>query len=228
MSTTAAPEREMDVQLVSKPDDSLVYMAIREELRLTMKARQPVRNPITGQVEGNTRGIFCGFRGGTLRIPREGMVTLVDTLDGGEYEIEAEKVHEWLGKHRLNGNRTEGFWLLETPAPPVTAEEINRLVKAATEWDIDTLQAVLEQETAGWKREDVLKVAQGSIDRIRAMEERVQAEAQASASDEVLAAQESAKQAEARAEELERELENARRAAEGEPDAPPAPKGKSK
>jgi hypothetical protein len=229
-TVTEAPPR--DFNLVSKPDDSLVYMSRRVELRLTMKARYPVRNTITGQPEGMTSGIFCGFRGGVLRVPREGMVNLVDTLDGGEFEIEAEKVHDWLGKHRLNGNRTEGFWVLETPAPPVTAEEINRLVQAATDWNVELLEEVIAQETAGWGREDVLRVAQGSIDRIRAMEERVQAEAQAAVSDDVLAAQNAAKEAEERAERLERELENARREQEGDvpvpPEAKPQPKGKAK
>ncbi len=230
MSTTTdepTEVREMDVQLVSRPDDSITYLARRSDLRLTMKARYPVRNTITGQPEGVTRGIFCGFRDGVLRLPREGMVNLVDTLDGGEHEMDATVVHQWLQKHRRYDDRSEGFWMLEQVAPAVTADEINRLVRAATEWDVDTLEEVLRQEEAGWKREDILKVAQGSIERIRAMEERVQADAQAQASDEVLAAQEAAKQAEARAEALERELENARRAAEGEPDAP-APTGKGK
>jgi hypothetical protein len=224
----------MDVQLVSKPDDSIVYMSRREELRLTMKARYPVRNTITGQPEVVTRGIFCGFRGGTLRIPREGTVNLVDTLDGGEYEMEAEEVHKWLQKHRRYGDRSEGFWMLEQPAPPVTAEEINRLVQAATDWNVELLEEVIAQESAGWKREDVLKVAQGSIDRIRAMEQRVQEDAQAAVSDQVAAAEHAATEAEARAERLEAELAQARAAANdetdgaGSPEPKPQPKGKAK
>jgi hypothetical protein len=206
MSAIEAPAAERDFQLVSRPDESIVYMARRSDLRLTMKARYPVRNTITGQPEGVTRGIFCGFRDGVLRIPREGMVNLVDTLDGGEFEIEAEKVHDWLQKHRRFGDRAEGFWLLETPAPPVSAEEINRLVQAATDWNVEVLEEVIRQETAGWQREDVLKVARGSLERIRAMEERVNAEAREQVDADVQEAVDAAKAAEERAAELEKQL----------------------
>jgi hypothetical protein len=125
------------LELVSQPETSIVYMARRSDLRLTLKSRYPLRNPVTGQPEGTTRGIFAGFRDGTLRIPREGKVVLVDTLDGGESEeLDAEFVHEMLQKHRRYGDRSEGFWMLEQPAPPVSPQEIDRLMEAAARWDV--------------------------------------------------------------------------------------------
>jgi hypothetical protein len=135
------------MELVSQPDTSIVYVARRSELRLTLKSRYPLRNPITGQPEGTTRGIFAGFRDGTLRIPREGKVVLVDTLDGGE------------------------------------SEEIDAS---------GTLEAVLEQERAGWGREDLIAAAQRQVERIRAMEAERDAQ--------VAAAREEADQARVKAE----------------------------
>jgi hypothetical protein len=159
------------MELVSQPDTSIVYVARRSELRLTLKSRYPLRNPITGQPEGTTRGIYAGFRDGTLRVPREGKVVLVDTLDGGESEeIDASVIHEMLQKHRRYGDRSEGFWMLEQPAPPVSPQEIDRLMEAAARWDVETLEAVLEQERAGWGREDLIAAAQRQVERIRAME----------------------------------------------------------
>jgi hypothetical protein len=164
-AATASPE------LVSQPEKSVVYMARRSDLRLTLKSRYPLRNPVTGQPEGTTRGIFAGFRDGTLRVPREGKVVLVDTLDGGESEeLDAEFVHEMLQKHRRYGDRSEGFWMLEQPAPPVSPQEIDRLMEAAARWDVGTLEAVLEQERAGWGRADLIATAERQVGRIRAME----------------------------------------------------------
>jgi hypothetical protein len=167
LSAATAP----DLQLVSQPEASITYVARRSDLRLTMKPRYPVNNPVTGQREGVSRGVFCGFRDGTLRIPREGKVVLMDTLNGGESEeIEAADVHEWLQKHRRYGDRSEGFWMLEQPAPPVSPQEIDRLMEAAARWDVATLEAVLEQERAGWGRADLISTAERQVERIRAME----------------------------------------------------------
>jgi hypothetical protein len=181
------------LELVSQPETSIVYMARRSDLRLTMKPRYPVNNPVTGQREGESRGIFCGFRDGTLRIPREGKIVLMDTLNGGESEeIEAAVVHEWLQKHRRYGDRSEGFWMLEQPAPPVSPQEIDRLMEAAARWDVGTLEAVLEQERAGWGRADLIATAERQVERIRAMEAERDAQ--------VAAAREEADQARVKAE----------------------------
>lgn len=240
-ATTAEPTTERDVELVSQPDTAITYFARREELRLTMRARYPIRNPVTGQPEGMSRGIFIGFREGKVRIPREGTVNLVDTLDGGEFEMDAAEVHQWLQKHRRFGDRMEGFWLHEEPAPPVTREELERIVNAATEWDVPLLERILGAERAGWDRPDIIRVAEGSIEKIRAMEARVAEEAgtvAAAAVDEERKARETAEQerlaAEERADALERELAAARAAAAeaaaggAEPAEEPKPRGKGK
>jgi hypothetical protein len=190
------------LELVSQPETSIVYMARRSDLRLTMKPRYPVNNPVTGQREGESRGIFCGFRDGTLRIPREGKIVLMDTLNGGESEeIEAAVVHEWLQKHRRYGDRSEGFWMLEQPAPPVSPQEIERLMEAAARWDVATLEAVLEQERAGWGRADLIATAERQVERIRAMEAERDAQ--------VAEAREEADQARAKAEQDAKEAREA-------------------
>jgi hypothetical protein len=117
----------------------------------------------------------------------------VDTLDGGESEeLDAAFVHEMLQKHRRYGDRSEGFWMLEQPAPPVSPQEIDRLMEAAARWDVGTLGAVLEQERAGWGRADLIATAERQVERIRAMEAERDAQ--------VAAAREEANQARAKAE----------------------------
>lgn len=175
-ATATAPEHDVEMRpLVAPIEKSILYMSRRSALRLTMKARQPIRNPVTGQVEGKTHGIFCGFIEGVLRIPKEGTVTLVDTLDGGESELDAKVVHEWLAKHRLAGNTNEGFWRVDPTAPPITREEFARISEAGAGWDRETLEEIIRQEKAGWAREDILRVAQGTIDRIVELDRQVKA-----------------------------------------------------
>jgi hypothetical protein len=52
----------------------------------------------------------------------------------------------------------------------VSPQEIDRLMEAAARWDVGTLEAVLEQERAGWGRADLISTAERQVERIRAME----------------------------------------------------------
>lgn len=168
-----------EAPLVSPADTTVLYLARRSELRLTMKPRYAIRNPVSGQIDGYTPGAWIGFRDGQVRIPKTGTVQMQDTLDGGMSEaMEAEDVHAWLMGHRLNGNREEGFWRVDPAAPPISNEELETLMDAALRLDVDVLEEIIRQERAGWAREQIIGRAQGALDRIGEMQ---QAQAQADA-----------------------------------------------
>jgi hypothetical protein len=211
LTATTNPEHDVEIApLVAPVEDTVLYMSRRSDLRLTMKARYPMLNPITGQREGMTRGIFCGFREGALRVPKTGKVMMVDTLDGGEFEMDAEPVHEWLTKHRRYGDMNEGFWRVDPVAPPATREEFARISEAGAGWDRETLQEIIRQESEGWGREDVLRVARGTIARIDQLEEQVQARAAEVANEEVAAERAAREKAEKAAADAEAKLKAAK------------------
>ena len=108
-------------------------------------------------------------RDGQVRIPKEGTVTLQDSLDGGTAEVEAADVHKWLMSHRLFGNQTEGFWRVDPTAPPVSNDELGALMDAALGLDADTLEEIIRQEREGWGREQILERAQDALEKITAM-----------------------------------------------------------
>lgn len=174
IETEAPPE-----QHVSQPETSVLYMARRSELRLTIKSRYPVRDPITGQHAGTTPGIFVGFREGVFRCPREGQFLLQDTLDGGEIEVDAADLNERLQKHRLFNSLEEGFWLVNPIAPPISKDELEQLMRAAMAFDEATLEEIIAQESAGWQREDLLTTARDALGRVQQLRAEAKAEAEA-------------------------------------------------
>lgn len=203
-------------RLVSAPETTVLFMARRRELRLTWETRYPIRDPRSGLPAGNTKGRYVAFRDGAFRCPRSGTVVLRDTLDGGQSEVDAAELIEWLEKHPLNGNRHEGFWEVVEPAPAVSREELQALMDAATTFDEERLEAILEQERAGWGREDLIETAERALGRLREIREEAataergrleaeqadrasQAEALADAEREVQAARDEAKAAKAAA-----------------------------
>lgn len=167
--------------LVAPTDKTVLYMSRRSELRLTKRRRFPVRNPVTGEVEGTTPGEFVAFRDGQVRIEKTGKVTLQDSLDGGEAELDAEDVHKWLMNHRLYGNQLEGFWRVDPTAPPVSQDEMRALMHAALTLDAAMLEEIMRQEREGWGRSQILEEAQEALDKIALLEEETQAKAEAEA-----------------------------------------------
>lgn len=172
-STTVEEQRE----LVSRPDTQLLFMARRSELRLTLKSRYPIRGP-HGQIEGMTQGQYVGFRDGVFRCPSEGTVTLVDTLDGGEAEIEAEELVRRLKTHRLFGNPEEGFWMVDPVAPPPSKEEMKTLVRLAQRANVAGLEELLAQERDGWNRPDFIEAAEDALQVSREVAADLAAEAE--------------------------------------------------
>jgi hypothetical protein len=157
--------------LVAQPTKTVVFLARREELRLVKTPRYPQLNPASGQRLGESRGVTFAFLNGSLRLtPDEaGMVHIHDPGGAGEASLPFEEAMTFLTGHRRYGDVNEGFWKVDPTAPPVTREELDRIVRAATEFDRETLEAIVAQESAGWGREDILHVAKGSIERIDAM-----------------------------------------------------------
>lgn len=154
------------MSLVAEPPKEVLFWAKRDSLRLTMVARYPERDPVSGQMTGQSKGRFVAFRDFKCYVPQSGKVKLVDSLNGGEAEMDAAEVVDWLKSHRLFGDRQEGFWLHEEPAPVVSAEEQQRVSDAATEHDVETLEAMLKAEQAGWAREEFLGTIRHAVDKI--------------------------------------------------------------
>lgn len=169
MATVAEP-------LVTPGEANLVYMARRQSLRLIRVPRGTLINPATGQREvGAIQGQAVAFHEGVLRVPKEGDMLLEDGKPAP-----ASEIAEWLDSHRLNGNVEEGFWRVDPSAPPVSEDELGRLMDAALSFDSETLQEIVRQEREGWGRDVVIRRAEDALVKI-ADAERAVAEQQAQA-----------------------------------------------
>jgi hypothetical protein len=192
-TATAAPPEE---SLVAQPKRTVTFISRRQNLRLVKVPRRHERSSATGEITGETQGQSLQFdvyldpvrkqravdaglnereaqaaaRYGRFECPTEGVVTL-------EYGLEADAadVFRWLSKHRLNGDGVEGFWRVDPSAPPMSREELDRITKASIRHDVETLAAIVEQERAGWDRQDLIAAAEEAIAEV----ERVQAEIRA-------------------------------------------------
>jgi hypothetical protein len=163
MSETATAT--IDEPIVAPRDGAALFGSRRSDLRLVKVPRFP-QFGASGQKVGETVGEVIVFREGLLRCPRTGTVMLEDGR-----EADAAEVLEWLESHKLLGNREEGFFRVETAAPAVTKDEMQALMRAAVRLDVETLQAALEQERAGWDREDVIATIEESLAEITPLRE---------------------------------------------------------
>ena len=139
-----------------------MYVAKREDLRLVKKPRYPIRGASGEQVDV-TPGEVLQFRNGVLHVPKKGTLQLEDGR-----EVDAAELIPWLDKHRLYGDKWDGFWRLDPAAPPVSAEEQATMFEAAMALDVDTLERMLEQEQAGWNRDELVALLKGGIEKIHA------------------------------------------------------------
>lgn len=149
-------------RVVSQPSREVVYTARRSDLQLIKTPRYPLRGALGEQV-GETPGITVQFVNGMLRLPLEGEVNTAHGI-----KVDVADLHPWLKEHRLYGDLHEGFVTVEQTAPPVTSTEIGALTDASLTLDEDALVALIEQESQGWAREDLLRPAQKALDSIRA------------------------------------------------------------
>lgn len=150
-------------RLVATPDSHVLFMCRRSDLRLVKTPRYPRYGP-GGQQVGEKPGEVVAFRDGTLRVPRTGMAILEDGR-----QVDAEEIVEWLEGHRLFTDSEDGFWRVDPTAPPVSQAEIDALNDIVLDLDEDKLLAFIEQERAGWGRDDLLASAERVLERMRAL-----------------------------------------------------------
>ena len=171
MSAATMDAPTEDRVLVSQPESSALFMAPRADLRLVKKSIRAVRGP-EGEVLDQTLGETIAFKDGVLRVPTDPDAPF--TLTNGE-TMPAGEVLAWLDKHRLNGNMHEGFWRVDPTAPPPSKQELDTLQSLAIELDADGLREFIAQEEAAWNREELLEIARGTLTRIDAKLEQLQA-----------------------------------------------------
>jgi hypothetical protein len=147
----------LDAPLVSSPSKAVVFAARREDLRLVRVPRYPVRDA-GGQQVSETQGTAFQFRHGLLTVPAEGTV---QTEDGRE--VDAADVMAWLMSHKRYNDREEGFFKVETAAPPPSPADMALLLKFAREADVAGFERVIAEEQAGWNRKEFLDIATGGL-----------------------------------------------------------------
>jgi hypothetical protein len=169
-------------RLVATPSDTVTYVARRELLRLTLRARYPEIDPVTRRMVGwRQTGIYAGFRDGVLTIPpgvdhtdingdtHPNQVLLADTLDGGEAWVDRDWLIGTLETHRLNGDPQEGFQRVSTEAPAPSDDEYGAIVDAVVALDADTLGRIIKEEAEGYRREKLIARASDALEKVNAV-----------------------------------------------------------
>jgi hypothetical protein len=165
----SAATLEKPARMVSAPEGDRVYLSRRSELVLVIKRDLP-KTDREGNVTETIQGQRVSFSDGQLRVPTSGWVT------GTRRErIKAEDVRDFLegneekdiAPHLLLGDREGGFWRHVEPAPAPSEDELNRVLELAEDRDVEGLEELVAQERAGWARAELLKVAQGSLERVQ-------------------------------------------------------------
>lgn len=170
MSATASPPQD---RVVSQPEREIVYIARREDLRLVHTPTYPLYGA-GGRKLGEERGISVQFRHGILRLPMEGTVKTENGM-----KIDAAELNAWLGEHHLFGDTFEGFTKLEQVAPPVSGMEMTTAMEATARYDVEGLEALLEQERAGWNRPALIEAVERGLATIAQVQAQVQAQVEA-------------------------------------------------
>lgn len=159
VAETEAPTA--DQPLVSQPDASALFMARRSNMRLVLESIRTIRDA-EGVAVDKTAGKTIEFREGTLRVPTDGRPV---SFTNGE-EGDSQAVLARLRKHRLLGDLQEGFWEVDPTAPPLSQDELDRMLSFALELDVDGLREFIRQEETGWAREALLDPARGTLKRV--------------------------------------------------------------
>lgn len=155
------PEVEQAGPVRPAPPTMAYFVSKRENLVIVVE-----KDPFTRGPDGERVfdvGKHVGFVDGQLRVPLEG----VATGTRGE-KMDAAELIEFLEDHILFGNREEGFWRYYEAAPAVSQEESDQLIVFAEERDLEGIESFIEAEREGWNRPDLLRVAEGTRDRVKA------------------------------------------------------------
>jgi hypothetical protein len=152
--------------VVASPPAYKTYVARREELWLTVKRDKPIME--NGERVDFETGERIGFKDGMLKVP----TGKGETFKGARGEkLDGPAMVKFLENHALFGHKEEGFWLLELPAPAPTESEQGELIRLAEEQDVAGIEAFIEAESAGYAREELLKIAGDTLERVKARTE---------------------------------------------------------
>lgn len=170
MSTATAEPATSD-RLVSEPSRTITFCARRDELKLVLIPER-VRRNAEGDIVETIPGMRLRFEDGILRIPPSGQVRgeKGEVLSADEVlkRLEGDPKDPFqFPPHRMLGDREEGFWRLDQPAPAPTEAEIQMLVDLGMERDETAIKRFISQEEAGWGRESLLANARKTLERVQ-------------------------------------------------------------
>ena len=146
---------------LSKPDTKVTFLSARRDLELVKKPEIKRSGP-EGQTIETIPGERVVFQGVVLRVPPTGFVT----GKRGE-KIPGKELIPWLENHPLAGDREEGFWRHEEPAPEPTEDELTQLQVLAINSDTKGLEELIALEEKGWGREKIIGSARRSLEMIQ-------------------------------------------------------------
>jgi hypothetical protein len=164
-------------RMVATRDSTVTFLSRRSELKLVRKPERD-QHDMEGNVFNKIPGERLAFRDGQLRVPVGKGVGMAG--ENGE-ALDATEILHWLERHRMNGDREEGFWKLEEPAPTPTEDEQNTLANLAMDLDIPGLEWFIAQEQDGWKRSTLLGTARQALERAKEKIAEIEAKAEAKA-----------------------------------------------
>jgi hypothetical protein len=154
-------------RMVSAPEKDVVFLSRRAELKLVVKRKQELKDS-EGNVRETVQGEHVKFENGVLRVPPHGHMR----GEHGEVLEAAEILKYLLGDgeagrlaHPLLGDRFDGFWRHDEPAPSPTTQEREILAELAMELDVEGLRRYISQEESGWARDELLGEARASLER---------------------------------------------------------------
>ena len=188
MSIATAEKPE---QMVSAPESVVTFCARRSDLTLVKKSGVN-ENDSKRLLQPQSMPERVSFKNGFLKVPLSGFVTGANGVKIGAKDllvflegIEGDEAHP---PHPMLGDRLEGFWRLEEPAPTPSTEEHARLSELAQELNVEGLKLFISQEADGWGRAALLEPARQSLERAqRLREEQQEAVAKARAEGEAAA-----------------------------------------
>lgn len=165
-----------------KPSGARTYVAKRDDLLLILERERRRVDAGTGEVIETILGKRLQFTEGQLVVPEKGSVKgapggvsrlrrqyVIDHLEGrGE---PGDK--DYVEPHPLFGDSEEGFILLPTVVPKMTSEEAQAVTGLAIAGDEEGLQALLEQERAGFDRPEMTELVTDTLAKVRAAREAV-------------------------------------------------------
>jgi hypothetical protein len=111
-----------------------------------------------GAISGESVGQVLVFNNGTLTLPLTGTVVLEDGREG-----DAAELVDFVRNHRLFNDPHEGVVEVVQAAPPVSQAELEALVDAIGQQDVDTLERLITEERGGWNRDGLLGPAEKAL-----------------------------------------------------------------